>query len=160
MQELTEKPLPLRCSNCREKAVRRVTVPYSIEIEHDGRLHLVTLSDLELLQCSTCGERVIDSAADVRINDALRRQLQLLFPDEIRRRREALQLTEQEMADQLNVDVAVLARWESGGQIQRRDQDRMLRWFFEIPAIRLTFSPSIVNGAGNTTSAPLEETTP
>jgi putative zinc finger/helix-turn-helix YgiT family protein len=151
MPEIQEKALPLTCGHCREAAVRRVVLPYTTEAEHDGRLYTVTVPDLEVLRCENCGETLLDTPANRRITEALRQQLELLRPEEIRRRREELGLSQREMAEHMNVPEAFVARWESGGQIQRRDQDRMMRWYFEIPAVRDQYTKSMqgvtVNGA-------------
>lgn len=126
------KPYPWKCGNCRERAINPVTLPsYSADLEHDGRKYHVTLTDLQAARCDNCGTIMLDAAADRRLSDALRMEVGLLRPAEIRARREELGLTQKELAGQLQIAEATLSRWETGAQIQQRVMDRFLRVFFQ-----------------------------
>jgi putative zinc finger/helix-turn-helix YgiT family protein len=147
MQTPGEKPFPWKCGYCREKAVRRVTLPYSIEMQHDGRMYTVTIPDLEVPRCENCGELVLDSPATKRIEAEFREQLDLLKPEEIRRYREALHLTQRELAEHLCIAEATLSRWETGGQIQQRGYNKLLRHVFGLEDIRAAVAGQ--NGVSN-----------
>jgi putative zinc finger/helix-turn-helix YgiT family protein len=134
------KPFPWKCGECGANGVAPAAVNYTAEIHHDGELHQVVLPDLKTPRCSACGTIVLDDAANRQISAALRKQFGILRPDEIQAAREALGLTRQQLADQLGVGEATLARWEDGGQIQQRAHDNLLRLFFELPAVRATLS--------------------
>jgi putative zinc finger/helix-turn-helix YgiT family protein len=137
MTQLPErKPFPWKCGNCRERAVNLATVAYTVEEDHDGRTYTVTVPDLQTPRCDRCGELVLDDAANRQISAALRQQLGLLTPQEIRQGREALGLTQRQMANQLGIAEATLSRWETGGQIQQRALDRLLRLFFTFAEVR------------------------
>jgi putative zinc finger/helix-turn-helix YgiT family protein len=58
----------------------------------------------------------------------------LLSPEEIRRSREKLGLTQKQFAALLGVGEATVSRWETGAQIQQRAMDRFLRLCFASPA--------------------------
>jgi len=109
---------------------------YEAEIDHDGRTYTVALPDLSVLRCEQCGAVVLDDAADMRISQALRRQAGLLTPEEIREQREALGLTQKQLAGQLGIADATLSRWETSAQIQQRSLDRFLRVLFSFPSVR------------------------
>jgi putative zinc finger/helix-turn-helix YgiT family protein len=130
------KPFPWKCGHCRERAVAPAVTSYTVEIDHDGRTYTVTVPDLETPRCANCGQLVLIDAANRRISDTFRQQLGLLLPAQIRQNREALRLTQKELADQLGIDEATLSRWETGAQIQPRALDRLLRLFFALPAVR------------------------
>ncbi len=118
--------------HCRERAVFPTTLPaYSEEMEHDGRKYSVALTDFNVLQCRQCSEIVLDDDADKRLNDALRKAVGLLAPDEIRQNRLALGYTQQLLADCLRISMFTLSRWESGAQIQQRGMDALMRVFFQ-----------------------------
>lgn len=136
MNPLLETPSPLKCGQCRKKEVSRVTLPYSTDVEYEGRSYTVTIPDLELLRCGNCGNMLLDAAANKRITEAFRQEVGLLRPDEIRRHREALSLTQRELAVHLRIAEATLSRWETGGQIQQRGYDLLLRQAFGLEDIR------------------------
>jgi putative zinc finger/helix-turn-helix YgiT family protein len=122
---------------CRERAVAPTTLPiYKSEVAHDGRTYAVDVKDLEVLQCVRCGEMVLDDAANRRVSDALREKVGLLFPDEIRAKREALGLTQKQLASLLCVSECTLSRWETGSQLQQRCMDRFLRCVFDVSETR------------------------
>lgn len=135
-QAIREKPFPWKCGNCRQKAVVRVTTPYSIPVRYDGLLYEVNVPNLTVPKCGNCGSLMIDSAALKQMDDAQREQLGLLMPAEIRRHREALSLTQRQLADLLRVSEATLAHWESGGMFQPRGYDELLRNAFGLADIR------------------------
>jgi putative zinc finger/helix-turn-helix YgiT family protein len=129
---MTMKPFPWKCGECRQRAVTPVTLPsYSAELEHDGRKYQVAVTDLRVAQCEKCGTIMLDDAANRRLSDALRSEAGLLQPTQIRARRDALGLTQKELAGFLLIAEATLSRWETGAQIQQRAMDAFLRVFFE-----------------------------
>ncbi len=71
-----------------------------------------------------------------RISHALRSAAGLLEPSVIRAHREALGLTQRELAGLLLIAESTLSRWETGARIQRRVMDRLLRAFFELEPLR------------------------
>ncbi len=131
------KPFPWKCLHCRERSVAPTELSeYTREFDHDGRKYTVTLKDLAVLQCAHCGEIVLDEAANLRISDGLRRAAGLLLPADIRSKREALGLTQRQMAAALQIAESTLSRWETGAQIQQRCMDRFLRSFFDLEELR------------------------
>jgi putative zinc finger/helix-turn-helix YgiT family protein len=130
------KPFPWRCPECGRREVRPATVHYTSQIKHDGRLYSVELPQLRVPRCEACGEMVFDNHADAQISDALREQLALLPPSQIRQNREQLGLSQRELAEHLGVAVETISRWENGALIQSRAMDRYLRVYFGVPAAR------------------------
>ena len=139
-QQLFVKPFPWKCIRCRIKTVVPAIVNYTTEIEHDGRLYTVNIPDLVLPRCEKCGEMIRTDAADIRITETFRDQLGLLKPVQIRSNREALGLTQKQLAGLLSIAEATLSRWETGGQIQQRSLDKLLRLFFLLPEVRSALS--------------------
>src|SRR3954451_14520190 len=103
------RPLPRKCVECRERRVELDRLPYSTEIVHDGLAYTVAIPDLEILRCRHCGAIVLTDEANRRISAAFRQQAQLLSPEEIRSSREALGLTQKELAAHLGVAESTLA---------------------------------------------------
>lgn len=125
------KPFPRKCATCRQKEVRAATLTsYETTLEHDGRKYPVTLRDVPALQCHNCGTIILGDEADDRLSDALRSAANLLTPGVIRGSREALGLTQKQLAAYLQISESTLSRWETGAQIQQRCMDVLLRLFF------------------------------
>jgi putative zinc finger/helix-turn-helix YgiT family protein len=125
---------PKRCGKCGQKAMDLATVPYTITIEHDGRSYRVEIPDFTVPRCTNCQAISIDDEADQQISAAFRRVAGLLPPDEIRRGRENLGLTQKQFANLLGVGEGTVSRWETGAQIQQRAIDRFVRLCFASPA--------------------------
>ena len=128
------KPFPHICGECREGAVEPATLPsYTMAMEHDGRRYEVTVPDLHVFQCAKCQAILFNDAASERLDEGLRHAAGLLAPAKIKSSREALGLTQVQMAGYLKVGPSTLSRWETGGQIQQRAMDLLLRAFFQVP---------------------------
>ena len=130
------KPFPWLCTECGRKEVRLATVSHTSKIRHDGRIYIVELPALRVPRCESCGELVFDNDAGEQIYQALREQLGLLSPVEIRKNREELRLSQRQLAEQLGVAVETISRWENGLMIQTRAMDRFMRLFFSVPEAR------------------------
>ncbi len=131
------KPFPWKCGNCRERAVNpsKLSV-YETELEHDGRKYPIAVTDFEVFRCDHCGTVVLDDSANGVLSAALRMAAELLSPEEIRRKRLLLDLTQEDLANHLRVSESMIARWESGTQIQQRCLDVLLRGFFDVEEFR------------------------
>lgn len=149
------KPFPWKCGRCGQRAVKPAIMPYSVQIEHDGRSYTVDLPDLAAPRCKACGEIVMDQAANRQVTDAFQRQIGLLTPEQIRRNREAIGMTQKQLAGRLGIAEATLSRWESGGQIQQRAMDRLMRLYFALEEVRQALSDDArIGSLGATVSAP------
>jgi putative zinc finger/helix-turn-helix YgiT family protein len=135
-ETMPDRAFAKKCGHCGQRAVELAVVPYTAEIDHDGRKYTITIPDLSVPRCGQCGTIALDEEANRRISAALRQEVGLLAPEQIRAHRVALGLTQQALADQLGVAVATLSRWETGAQIQQRSLDRFLRAFFALPQLR------------------------
>jgi putative zinc finger/helix-turn-helix YgiT family protein len=125
-----------KCGTCRQAALKPETIHYAVRLQHDGREYDIDIPDLKVRRCGNCGAVTLNDEADERISQALRHAAGLLEPSEIRRQREALGLTQRQLADYLNLAESTLSRWETGAQIQQRCLDRLLRLFFDVPEVR------------------------
>ena len=130
------RPFPWKCGTCREKAVVPIVVDYVGDVGHDGNYYSIRIPNLEILQCEKCQTRMLLDDASAKIDDALRQHLGLLTPDEIQTKRLSLGLSQQELADAIQVDCHFISGWESGMFVQSRAMNRQLLAFFNLPAVR------------------------
>jgi putative zinc finger/helix-turn-helix YgiT family protein len=143
MSEPQSKPFPWKCAECGARAVMPVTVAYAVDMEYDGRTYPVEVPDLVAPQCSQCRAIVVDDAANRQLSAALRETLGILTPQQIRTNREALGLTQKQLANCLGVADATISRWETGAQIQQRAMDRLLRLFFGFSSVRTALQDDV-----------------
>ena len=122
---------PRRCGKCGQKAMEMATIPYSTTIAHDSRSYAVQLPALMVPRCQRCGEISLDEGADRQISEAFRRQARLLMPEDIRKGREGLGITQKLFAHLLGFGESTVCRWERGGQIQQRSHDLFMRLIFD-----------------------------
>ena len=130
------RPFPWLCPACGRTEVYRQTVPYTIQVKHDGVLHQIDIPQLQTPKCRNCGEMWFDNDVSDQIDDALRAKLHLLFPTEINERRLAMGLTPEELSRRLGFAADTVERVEERLLIQSRMQDNLLHLYFAFPAVR------------------------
>jgi len=130
------KPFPWKCPKCREVAVRAEIVTYDAEVLHDGKTYKFSVPGLKCPQCQACGQLLPDTEANQQISQAFRLHAKLLIPKIIRGNREALGLTQKQLASALRISEAPVSRWETGTQIQQSSLDGLSRLFFQYPEVR------------------------
>lgn len=130
-------PFPWRCSTCGKIAVSPAVVRTTAAVKHHGRTHKVRVRDLHVLKCGSCAALVFQNDSHEQIARALRHQLGLLQPEEIREgRKRAKDITQEQLAQAIDAAVATVSRWETGTVIQSRRADKALRRFFASQAER------------------------
>ncbi|MFH0982241.1 MAG: type II TA system antitoxin MqsA family protein [Planctomycetota bacterium] len=137
------KPFPWQCPRCLKGEVWPTPTEYTTRVKHDGRLHEVTLPGLLVPKCSACSELVLSNDTDEQISRALRDKLGLLQPEEIRRKREKLGLTQKTLAERIGVAPETISRWESGLLIQSRAMTTLLSIFFDFPDVRVALEAGV-----------------
>ena len=126
-----DRPFPWLCTKCKAKEVFPLKTDYTTTVKHDKQSYTIRVPDLSIPTCRKCGERVFAVGMDAPIFDALRAQAGLLTPLNIQQDRAQLELTQEELAEMLGVDMELISSWERGGRIQSRALDNLLRLFFE-----------------------------
>jgi putative zinc finger/helix-turn-helix YgiT family protein len=131
-----DRPFPWRCIECRAKEVYRQATDFTSTREYDGQTYTIRIPDLMLPTCRNCGAQTFAVGDDEPIFAALRAQIGLLSPQEIQEHRNHLKFSQQELAEHLGVDKEMISRWETGGLIESRAMDKLLRLFFESEEVR------------------------
>ncbi len=144
-RSLKLRPFPWKCRTCGKQAVTRAVVTYETEREHDGRSYAIVVPYLEVFECGECHARLLSDESREKVTDALRTKAGLLTPKEIREYRRGLSLTQEQLANCLRVAKETVSRWETGGQIQQRAMDLLLRLFFGPPSVRAALAGELEN---------------
>ena len=139
------KKYPARCVGCGKAALRPAVIRREVKKNHDGRVYLLAIDDLPVTRCGDCGEVFDTTESDDRINAALRDQLALLSPEQIRANLQSLGMTLKDAAERLRVAPETLSRWLSGAMIQSRAMDNLMRSFFACAEVRENLSGSGTN---------------
>jgi putative zinc finger/helix-turn-helix YgiT family protein len=142
-EHLNRRPYPQPCSECGRESVQPSIIAYDAAVKHDGRLYQFHIPELHVDKCANCGEFFINAASDDEISQALRKHLGLLSPEEIRGQIETLGLTQKEFGERIGVAAETISRWLSGGYIQSRAMDNLMRFFFELERTKSS-SPIVV----------------
>jgi putative zinc finger/helix-turn-helix YgiT family protein len=116
------------CPQCGEQAlsveVEKKVVFKGADLNYSAHLH----------RCAGCGLELasVEDAADMqdRLTDAYRRKVGLLDGEQIRGLRRKKGLSQQALADALEIGIASVKRWENG-VIQSRAMDNLLRTLLE-----------------------------
>lgn len=109
----------------------------AIDTEFRGERFLIP--GIEHYVCDSCGG--IEYAADQgdlltrRIDEEYRRGHGLLPPEEIRRIRMSLGLTQAQFQDLLGVGKTAVSRWETGKLVQGAPEDKLMRMIAEHPCV-------------------------
>jgi len=86
--------------------------------------------ETECFVCPVCNTEAatVKQASTIQknISDAYREKVGLLSGKRIRKKRRELEMSQQELADKMNVGIASIKRWE-GSQIQTKSMDKALR---------------------------------
>lgn len=130
------KPFPWKCRTCGNRSVNSATIDYVAEKEHDGRAYSLSIPNLAVFLCDECHARILPDESRAKVDDALRAAAGLLTPKEMRENRKRLGLTQDQLGKLLKVAKETVSRWETGGQIQQRAMDLLLRVFYGVPEAR------------------------
>jgi hypothetical protein len=140
------KNYPIHCIECGKKEVRPATIRQTLPRNHDGRIYDLDVTNLPVTRCESCGEVYYTQDSDDRIIAVLRERLWLLTPEQIRANLAALKLNQKEAAVALGVAPETLSRWLSGGLVQSRAMDNLMRAFFALEDVRNGFMRADMRG--------------
>ena len=131
---MADKPYPWTCGQCAQRTIEPVVKDYQIAFKHDGKLHQITLPQVEVPTCGNCGTEQTDIQISRQVTSELRRKIGLMFPDEIRQQRTALGLNQEQLGECIGAAKESISRWETGALIQSVSTDKLLRMFFKHPS--------------------------
>ena len=148
----------LICPECKKESLIQRTGEYETTyIDHDGRSTSLKVPEVTWLECTNCGEAILDDRAMASIEAARRRAVGLLTPNEIREFREELHRTQKAMSVLLGIGEKTYCRWESGSYVQSEASDRYLRLLIADRS-NVGLLQEIANGKARPTPAgPLED---
>jgi len=105
----------MRCPTCMHE---------TLETKHGDYLEdKYLIKDTEWEECSHCGEKLFGPKILEELDRAYYVNNDLIFPEEIKRRRKDCRKTQQELADAVGVSENSIKRWEKGSYIQPIDKN-------------------------------------
>ncbi|MEA2077837.1 MAG: helix-turn-helix domain-containing protein [Candidatus Marinimicrobia bacterium] len=108
----------MRCPTCFEGTLETMKGDYI-----EGKY---TIKDTEWEQCPNCGEKLFGPKIMEELARAFYVNNDLIFPEDIKQRRENCGKTQQELADALGVSPNSIKRWEKGSYIQPGDKNKRI----------------------------------
>lgn len=130
------KPFPWTCVSCGTKTVMPRIEDYNAEQRYDGKPYSISVPNAEIPTCTQCGGKVLTDRVNRQISAALRTQLGLLTPEEIKTKIEMMAVSQKAVAALLRISPESVSRWISGSVIQTRSMDTMLRLLFDVENVR------------------------
>ncbi|MGO8900840.1 MAG: type II toxin-antitoxin system MqsA family antitoxin [Isosphaeraceae bacterium] len=127
MNTTSESPGRSGCPCCGVGPIVETFRTEIVEVSYDGEPTAVEVIGVPIEQCVACGEEFSGPRAAQVKHQAICRSLDLLNPEEIRRLREQLGLTQAELSRLSGIGEATISRWERGRLLQNRAMDRYLR---------------------------------
>jgi putative zinc finger/helix-turn-helix YgiT family protein len=116
-----------RCPVCGNAYLQPQIRTEQFDYEVDEGKYSVIAENVPSRVCPACGERFSGPDAGRIRDDAIRRALGVLMPDEIRTLRSQLGLSITEFGQLTGIGEIELVQWESGQMIQSRANDHYLR---------------------------------
>ncbi|MEE8551493.1 MAG: type II TA system antitoxin MqsA family protein [Gemmatimonadota bacterium] len=93
----------------------------------------------EFFQCNECGEELYEpgqmDAVMLKASTAIREELGLLMPEEIKAIRESLELTQSDFEQLLSVGEKTVVRWERGTVFQNSATDILIRTVRDVKGV-------------------------
>ena len=119
----------------------------------------ITVEGIERYVCDKCGNDVMSAAMATKLSMALSREYAkrrgLLSPEEIKRIRKSLQLTQDDFETMVGISSPTACRWERGTSPQSRTADLLLRALRDLPdmADYLKFETGLATGTTSGSTA-------
>lgn len=119
----------------------------------------ITVEGIERYECDACGNDVMSAAMTTKLATALSREYArrrgLLSPEEIKRIRKGLRLTQDDFETMVGVSSPTACRWERGTSIQSRTADLLLRALRDLPDMvdYLKFETGLVGSSASGSAA-------
>jgi len=138
MNTAAETDRTSRCPVCSGAELRSETRTETFDYDGDGDKVQVTVDKVPVEVCPACGEVFSGPEAGRIRNEAICKALGYLTPQEIRRVRERLNLTQAGFAQLTGIGEATISRWERGRLIQNRAMNQYLSLLAYDPGIEVT----------------------
>jgi|SRR5208283_410066 len=123
-----------RCPLCGSVKLHEEVGDFTAQFQDDkGQTRDVVVHDIKRSVCDSCGEYVLDEAAEDRISAAQREAMGLLSASCLESFRKSLGKTQEEMSDLLGLGKRTWCRWESNDHFQSASFDRYLRLLIFAP---------------------------
>jgi putative zinc finger/helix-turn-helix YgiT family protein len=130
---MPDKPYPWTCGNCAQKKIVPVVQDYNTKFKHDGKIHELVVKGLPVPTCENCRTQQFSIEQSEKVTAALREKVGLLFPEQIKQQRTALNLNQEQLGECIGAAKESISRWETGALIQSVSTDKLLRMFFKHP---------------------------
>jgi DNA-binding transcriptional regulator YiaG len=124
------------CFQCGGECEKRIAPPHAYKMKYDGGTHEVLVDNMPEWHCRDCDVSVVDEESDSFLQDALRKHIGLLSPNQIRAGLKKLRTSQDKFAEQLGCAAESVSRWLNGAVLQSRTYDRFMRVYFQCPEVR------------------------
>lgn len=124
---------PKRCPMCGQMSLVKMNGEYRFEPPANIPGGPIVVAEALWMHCGSCGEDILSGELEQSIEDERRRRLGLFTPEEIRKVREKMGLSMQNMSDLIGVGERTYARWENGRSLPTTQGNALLRQMVKSP---------------------------
>lgn len=129
-------PKTPKCHQCGIAMVHRIAPAHRVKMRYEGSPHDVFVDDMPEWHCAACDVSVTDGDSDKSLQDALRKHIGLLSPQQIKAGLRELRISQDKFAERLGCAAESVSRWLNGVVLQSRTYDRFMRIYFHFPEVR------------------------
>lgn len=119
--------MPKTCPICGKKSLSAKTGEYHFVPPENIPGGEIVISNTSWDECEICGEKILSSDLDIKLEKERYKRLGLLTPEEIINVRKRAGLSQNEIAKILGVGEKTYTRWESGQSLQNKSSDNLIR---------------------------------
>jgi putative zinc finger/helix-turn-helix YgiT family protein len=123
----------IECPLCEKGVLEEVVTDYQTSIRQGDHYKKVTLKNITVERCTFCHEIMLPKDSLEKVESEKHEIRGLLTPEELKKLRKKLRLTQTGMADLLGVGKKSYLRWENGSYQQNVSTDRYIRLIDAIP---------------------------
>ena len=117
----------VKCPLCDKGNLVEKVIDYRTTLKVGDHFKRILVKGLTVEICSNCKEIILPKESMDRVDNERHSRRHLLSPDELKKFRHGLGLTQSEIAGLLGIGKKSYLRWEKGSSLQSRSMDRYIR---------------------------------
>jgi DNA-binding transcriptional regulator YiaG len=125
-----------KCHECGKEFIHRIAPPRRVRMRYEGSPQDVLVEHLPEWHCAGCNVSITDGESDEAFQNALRKHIGLLSPQQIKAGLKELDISQDRFAERLGCAAESVSRWLNGAVLQSRAYDRLMRIYFHFPEVR------------------------
>lgn len=124
---MVDKTDAIECPLCDKGVLEEVVLDYRTTVKDGDHYRKVVLKDITVERCTHCKEVILPKESLERVESEKHEIRGILTPEELKKLRKKLGLSQTKMSELLGVGKKSYLRWENGSYQQNVSMDRYIR---------------------------------